>query len=275
MEADTSKLYFSPRQGHTTAHVLQENPKFKSLFNQLEYDPKARITTVEALMHVSEDYGPQCYNAQLQKAFLENNNAIIFIDEDMEMAFLEHRRPLYLEGQIDDIFIRLVLTTTGVPMTKVVRSQISINGFGNISEETMGYIEIDLRIGLVREYGGIEHQANEVPKEAEDMPAPIGEDESLQKIMPAPKSEMLDREAVIHSTFHPRISSSNKSLRPTAQEREGIRIYQRIIAVIRREAPSIDAPFPKEAPEDDGWREIIRRKLFKPSRKLSIKCLKE
>ena len=38
-----------------------------------------------------------------------------------------------------------------------------------------------------REYGGIEHQANEVPKEAEDMLAPVGEDESLQKIMPAPK----------------------------------------------------------------------------------------
>ena len=45
-----------------------------------------------------------------------------------------------------------VLSAAGILMSKVVKSQISINGFQNSSDETMGYIEIDLRIGLVRSF---------------------------------------------------------------------------------------------------------------------------
>ncbi|KAB2614666.1 hypothetical protein D8674_021254 [Pyrus ussuriensis x Pyrus communis] len=72
---------------------------------------------------------------------------------------------LYLEGHINDVFIRqalvdtgssvnilplVVLTAAGVPTTKLVRSQISIKRFGNNSEETMGYIKINLMIGPIR-----------------------------------------------------------------------------------------------------------------------------
>lgn len=45
-----------------------------------------------------------------------------------------------------------VLTAAGVPMLNVVGSQISINGFGNNYEEAIGYIQIDLKIGLVRSF---------------------------------------------------------------------------------------------------------------------------
>ncbi|KAM1052837.1 hypothetical protein ACFX2J_000410 [Malus domestica] len=47
------------------------------------------------------------------------------------------------------------------------------------------------------------------------------------------------------------------------------------IAVIRRERPTINALFSEEAPKGDNWRETVRRELSKPSRELSIKCLKE
>ncbi|KAB2617367.1 hypothetical protein D8674_013236 [Pyrus ussuriensis x Pyrus communis] len=67
--------------------------------------------------------------------FLENNNAIIFTDEDMKVAFLDHQRPLYLKEQINDI---------------IIRSQISNNGFGNNSKRSIRYIEIDLKIDPVR-----------------------------------------------------------------------------------------------------------------------------
>ncbi|KAB2626574.1 Retrovirus-related Pol polyprotein from transposon 17.6 [Pyrus ussuriensis x Pyrus communis] len=68
----------------TERQVFQENPKFKSLFNQLEYGPEARIAIAEAFMHVSKDYDLP------QKAFFNNNNVIIFTDEDMEVAFPDH-----------------------------------------------------------------------------------------------------------------------------------------------------------------------------------------
>ncbi|KAB2596019.1 hypothetical protein D8674_031469 [Pyrus ussuriensis x Pyrus communis] len=235
--------------------------KFKSHFDQLEYSSEVRTNTDEALMHVFEDYGPQCYVVQPQRAFLENNNDIIFTDEDIEMAFPDHRMPLYLGGQINDVFIGrtlvdtgssvnilplAVLTTAGIPTSKMARSQISINEFGNSSEETIGYIKIDLKISPIRlggsnhivwknpEYGGVAHQASKIPQETEDTHVPVVEDESLHKIMPMPKNisrkgehhlkshapnkckgaEKLDEEAVIHLTLHPRISSNNRSFAP-------------------------------------------------------------
>ncbi|KAB2597331.1 hypothetical protein D8674_000251 [Pyrus ussuriensis x Pyrus communis] len=91
--------YFTDMEADTVKpQVLQENPKFKSLFDQLEYGPEARNVAAEALMH---------------RAFLNNNNAIIFTDNDMEVAFLDHKRAL---------------------------------------EETIGYIEIDLKSCLVRSF---------------------------------------------------------------------------------------------------------------------------
>ncbi|XP_068317131.1 uncharacterized protein [Pyrus communis] len=47
------------------------------------------------------------------------------------------------------------------------------------------------------------------------------------------------------------------------------------VVVIRREASSTDAPFLKEAPEGDDWKETVRRELSKLSEAFSIKCLKE
>ncbi|KAB2631243.1 hypothetical protein D8674_008762 [Pyrus ussuriensis x Pyrus communis] len=66
---------------------------------------------------------------------------------------------------INDVFIRQALVNTGssvnivplamftaasVPTSKVLKSKIFINGFGNNSDETMGYIEIDLKICPMR-----------------------------------------------------------------------------------------------------------------------------
>ena len=43
-----------------------------------------------------------------------------------------------------------MFTAAGVPTSKVLKSKIFINGFGNNSDETMGYIEIDLKICPIR-----------------------------------------------------------------------------------------------------------------------------
>lgn len=76
-------------------------------------------------MHVFEDYGPQCYAAQPLRVFLENNNTIIFTNEDMEVAFPDYRRLLYLEGQINDVFIG-ELWLTLVPLSTFFPWQCSL-----------------------------------------------------------------------------------------------------------------------------------------------------
>lgn len=50
-------------------------------------------------MNVFENYGPQCFAAQPHRAFLENDDTIIFMDEGMKVDFLDHWRLLYFEGQ--------------------------------------------------------------------------------------------------------------------------------------------------------------------------------
>ncbi|CAL8091810.1 unnamed protein product [Prunus armeniaca] len=75
------------------------------------------------------------------------------------------RRPLYLEGQINDVFIRRALVDTGssvnilplsvltaasIPLSKIVQSQTSISGFGNQSEVTVGYMQVNLKVGPIQ-----------------------------------------------------------------------------------------------------------------------------
>ncbi|CAL8135184.1 unnamed protein product [Prunus armeniaca] len=153
-EAETSVIegYLGLKPGPTASQVLQRNPKFKSLYDQLGFGPQAREAVAVALMNISAESNPHCFTAQPQRSFLENDNAIVFTDEDTEVPYSDHRRPLYLEGQINDVFIRralvdtgsfvnilppFVLTTADIPLSKIMQSQTSISGFGNKSEVTV------------------------------------------------------------------------------------------------------------------------------------------
>ncbi|CAL8095480.1 unnamed protein product [Prunus armeniaca] len=166
-EAETSVMerYLSMKQGPTASQVLQRNPKFKSLFDQLGFGPQAREAAAVALMNISEESNSQCFTTQPQRSFLGNDNAIVFTDEDMEVPYPDHRRPLYLEGQINDVFIRRalvdtgssvnilplsVLTAAGIPLSKIVQSQTNISGFGNKSEVTVGHLQVHLKVGPIR-----------------------------------------------------------------------------------------------------------------------------
>ncbi|CAL8992919.1 unnamed protein product [Prunus brigantina] len=116
-------------------------------------------------MNISAESNPHCFAAPSQRSFLENDNSIVFTDEDMEVPYPDHRRPLYLEGQINDVFIRRalvdtgssvnilplsVLTAAGIPLSKIVQSQTSISGFWNQSEVTVGYMQVNLKVGPIR-----------------------------------------------------------------------------------------------------------------------------
>ncbi|CAL8137850.1 unnamed protein product [Prunus armeniaca] len=83
----------------------------------------------------------------------------------MEVPYPDHRRPLYLEGQMNGVFIRRALVDTGssvnilplsvlmaagIPLSKIVQSQTSISGFKNMSKITVGHMQVNLKVGPIR-----------------------------------------------------------------------------------------------------------------------------
>ena len=107
--------YLDKNNRPTATQVLQHKPKFKSLLDQLEYGLQAREVAAEALMRISKEYGPPYFAAKTRRimSMLENDNVIIFTNANMEVLYPDHRRPLYLEAQINDVFMRRALVDTG------------------------------------------------------------------------------------------------------------------------------------------------------------------
>uniref|UniRef100_A0A2N9F7A0 Integrase catalytic domain-containing protein n=1 Tax=Fagus sylvatica TaxID=28930 RepID=A0A2N9F7A0_FAGSY len=127
--------------------TLQKSPKFKSLFNQLGFGPEARNAATEALITIAAESGATCFTAEAHasRAFLETTNAITFTDEDMEVQYPDHRRPLYLSAVIKDVQVRRALVDTGsclnliplstlqavnLPHQKIQGSPMEVTGFG-------------------------------------------------------------------------------------------------------------------------------------------------
>uniref|UniRef100_A0A2N9F5C3 RNase H type-1 domain-containing protein n=1 Tax=Fagus sylvatica TaxID=28930 RepID=A0A2N9F5C3_FAGSY len=119
--------------------TLQKSPNFKSLFNQLGFGPEARNTSTEALITIVEESGATCFIAKTHasRAFLETTNAITFTDENMEVQYLDHRRPLYLSAVVKDVQVRI----QGSPMEVI--------GFGGVTKYTMGHVQLVLRVGPI------------------------------------------------------------------------------------------------------------------------------
>ena len=89
----------------STIRTLQKNPKFRSLFNQLGFGPKARKMAIESLMSIATDSGVECFTAEshASRAYLETTNAITFTNEDMAVEYPDHRRPLYLMAIVNGV----------------------------------------------------------------------------------------------------------------------------------------------------------------------------
>ena len=95
--------------------TLQKSPKFMSLFNQLGFGPEARNAATEALITIAAESEAICFMAEAHasRAFLETTNAITFTDENMEVQYPDHRRPLYLSAVMKDVQVRRALIDTG------------------------------------------------------------------------------------------------------------------------------------------------------------------
>jgi len=75
---------------------------------------KRKVAT-EALVSITLGVGVECLIAETQSncVFLNNTNEITFSDEDIEVRYLDHRRPLYLATSINQIPIKRALVDTG------------------------------------------------------------------------------------------------------------------------------------------------------------------
>uniref|UniRef100_A0A2N9H5W3 RNA-directed DNA polymerase n=1 Tax=Fagus sylvatica TaxID=28930 RepID=A0A2N9H5W3_FAGSY len=85
-------------------------------------------------------------------------------DEDMEVQYPDHRRPLYLSATINEVQVRRALVDTGscinlIPLSTIQAAEISqkkiqgapmeIKGFGGVGEYTKGHIQLVLKHQLI------------------------------------------------------------------------------------------------------------------------------
>ncbi|GKU89659.1 hypothetical protein SLEP1_g3772 [Rubroshorea leprosula] len=100
--------------------ALQRTPKFKMLFDQLGFTIEVRQRATEAILSIANEARGKCLNVEVyvSHAYLESSNAVTFIDKDVEAS--------------------------------IVKSSLSIVGFGSSSEHTLGYVQLELKVGPVQ-----------------------------------------------------------------------------------------------------------------------------
>ena len=91
--------------------TLQRSSRFKNLFDQLELTANEWRIVIEALLSIASKAVVSIVSrarveylaaeVRADKAFLQDTNKITFSDEDMEIGYSSHRRPLYLVASIN------------------------------------------------------------------------------------------------------------------------------------------------------------------------------
>ena len=81
---------------------------------------------IEALVSIASRAGIECLvaEAKADKAFRQDTNEITFSNEDMEVGYSNHRRPLYLAASINQIPIKRALVDTGVSVILILISML-------------------------------------------------------------------------------------------------------------------------------------------------------
>ena len=76
---------------------------------------KERRIAIEALVSIASRAGIECLTAEVanDRALLQESSEITFSDEDIEVGYSYHKRPLYLAASINQIPIKKALVDTG------------------------------------------------------------------------------------------------------------------------------------------------------------------
>ena len=117
-------------------------------------------------MSIATGVGVECLSAEIpnDRALLQESTEITFSDEDMEVGYPDHRRPLYLAASMNQIPIKRALVDTGasvnlIPLSTLQAAGISerkiqgcpmeVTGFGKRGEYTAGHIQLWLKVGPI------------------------------------------------------------------------------------------------------------------------------
>ena len=117
-------------------------------------------------MSIATGVGVECLSAEIpnDRALLQESTEITFSDEDLEVGYPDHRRPLYLAASMNQIPIKRALVDTGasvnlIPLSTLQAAGISerkiqgcpmeVIGFGGRGEYTAGHIQLWLKVGPI------------------------------------------------------------------------------------------------------------------------------
>ena len=146
--------------------TLQQSSKFKILFDQLGLTAKEIKIATEALVSIASGAGVGCLSTEIpgDRALLQESTEIAFSDEDMEVRYPDHRRPLYLATSINQIPIKRALVDTGASVNlislstlqaakisekKIQGCPIEVIGFGERGKYTAGHTQLWLKVGPI------------------------------------------------------------------------------------------------------------------------------
>ena len=109
--------------------TLQQNSKFKKKFDQLGLTIKERKIDTKALVSIASGVGIECLSAEVtnDRALLQESSEITFSNEDMEVEYSDHKRPLYLAASINQIPKR-ALVDTGASVNLILLSTLQVAG---------------------------------------------------------------------------------------------------------------------------------------------------
>ena len=127
------------------------------MFDQLGLTAKERKIATEALVRITSRAGVECLIAEISddRALLQESTDITFSNEDMEVGYPDHRRPLYLEASINQILIKRALADTsafvnliplstfqavGISERKIQGCPMEVTRFGGRGEYTAYHI---------------------------------------------------------------------------------------------------------------------------------------
>jgi len=106
--------------------TLQKSSKFKNLFDQLELTAKEGAIATEGLVNIASRAMIECLMAEVtgDRTLLQESSEITFSNENMEVGYLDHMRPLYLVASINQIPIKRALVDTGASVNLIPLSTL-------------------------------------------------------------------------------------------------------------------------------------------------------
>ena len=129
------------------------------MFDKLGLIVKERRIATGALVSIASGVGIEFLIAEVtdDKALLQESSEIIFSDEDMEVGYSDHRRPIYLVASINQIPIKRALVDTSTSVNLILLSTLQAariskkkdSGMPNGSNRIMGKRQIHRRPHLV------------------------------------------------------------------------------------------------------------------------------